>query len=260
MEFIQNKSNRLFIILAAFFLVNAVVAEFMGVKIFALEKTFGITPFEFNFFGENIKGFSLTCGVLLWPFVFVMTDIINEYFGVKGVRFLSFIAAGMIAYSYLALKMAMGVAPADWWISSSNFGKDLNYENAYHAVFGQSSSIIVGSLLAFLIGQVLDVYIFHWIKEKTGERYIWLRSTGSTLVSQLVDSFVVLFYAFYISKLGTPQQWTIQLVLAVCSVNYIYKFIMAIIMTPLIYLVHAAIENYLGHDLAKRLKDQAASN
>jgi uncharacterized integral membrane protein (TIGR00697 family) len=258
MLFVQNRAARLYIFLAAFFIVNAVVAEFMGVKIFSLDDTFGWTPINFNFFGENIKGFSLTCGVLLWPFVFVMTDIINEYFGTKGVRFISYIAAALIGYAYIMLTMAIKTEPASWWINSSSYGNELNYSYAYNAVFAQGNNIIVGSLIAFLFGQVIDVTVFHWIKKKTGEKYIWLRSTGSTLVSQLIDSFVVLFYAFYIAKLGTPQQWSIQLVLAVCSVNYIYKFMMALLMTPLIYFIHYAVEKYLGEELATKLKQEAA--
>lgn len=256
----KDKATRLFIVLSAFFLVNAVVAEFVGVKIFSLEDTLGIKPFRFNFFGEEITGFSLTCGVLLWPLVFVMTDIINEYFGKRGVRFISFIAAALIAYSYLMLSLGMKVAPAQWWIHTSNYGNELNFDHAYKAVFGQGNNIIVGSLIAFLIGQILDVTTFHWIKQKTGERFIWLRSTGSTLISQLIDSFVVLFYAFYIAKIGTAQQWSIQLVLAVCTVNYIYKFIVAILMTPVIYIVHGAIEKYLGEELAAKLKSEAVQD
>lgn len=258
MQILNAKPSRLFIVLSAFFLTNAIVAEFMGVKIFSLDDTLGMKPIEFNFFGEKIVGFNLTCGVLLWPFVFVMTDIINEYFGKKGVRFLSFIGAAMIAYSYLMINGAMHTTPASWWVFSSNFGAELNYENAYDAVFGQGNSIIVGSLLAFIISQIVDVTVFHQVKTVTGEKHLWLRATGSTLVSQLIDSFVVLFYAFYISKLGTPQQWSIQLVLAVCTVNYIYKFVMAIVLTPLIYLGHLMIEKYLGEETAQRLKTEAA--
>jgi len=256
----HNKSTRLYIFMSAFFIVNAVVAEFMGVKIFSLDDTLGMQPFVFNFFGQEIKGFSLTCGVLLWPFVFVMTDIINEYFGTKGVRFISFIAAGLIGYAYLMLTLAMKTCPASWWVFSSNYGNEVNFDKAYNAVFGQGNNIIIGSLLAFTIGQILDVTTFHWIKKRTGERWIWLRSTGSTLISQLIDSFVVIFYAFYIAKLGTPQQWSLPLVLAVCTVNYIYKFLMALVMTPLIYVIHYAVELYLGHDLAKQLKDEAAGD
>ena len=259
MTFIKEKQNRVFIFLAAFFLTNAIVAEFMGVKIFSLEDTLGIHPFIFHFFGEQINGFSLTCGVILWPFVFIFTDIINEYFGTRGVRFLSIIAAVMIAYTYLMLNLAIHVAPAQWWLSKSQYGPSFNFEHAYDAVFGQGNNIIIGSLLAFLIGQVTDVYIFHWVKKRTGEKYIWLRSTGSTFISQFVDSYIVLLYAFYFAYRGTPQQWSLRLVLAVGTVNYIYKFIMAFALTPLIYVIHGMIERYLGHDLAQRLKDEAAA-
>lgn len=259
MLFIKEKQNRVFLFLSAFFLTNAIVAEFMGVKIFSLESTLGIQNFNFHFFGEEIKGFSLTCGVILWPFVFIFTDIINEYFGIAGVRFLSIVAAVMIAYTYLMLNLAIHVAPAEWWLSKSQYGSAMNFEHAYDAVFGQGNNIIIGSLLAFLIGQVTDVYIFHWVKERTGEKYIWLRSTGSTFVSQFVDSYVVLFYAFYFAYRGTPQQWSLSLVLAVGTVNYIYKFVMALALTPLIYLIHGAVEKYLGPELAKKLKDQAAN-
>jgi len=233
------------------------VAEFMGVKIFSLEQTLGIHPFEFYFFGEKIPGINLTCGVILWPVVFIMTDIINEYYGRRGVRFLSLLGAGVIGYAYIMLLLAMKTTPAAWWLNSSNYGNSLNFEQAYEAVFGQSNSIIIGSLLAFIIGQIIDVTVFHWIKERTGEKYIWLRSTGSTLVSQLIDSFVVLFYAFYIARIGKANQWTLQLVLAVCTVNYLYKSFMAIVLTPAIYIIHAAIEKYLGPQLAKHLRDEA---
>jgi len=254
---LKNKAVRLFIVLAAFFLCNALVAEFMGVKIFSLDDTLGLTPLHFHIFGEEIVGFSLTCGVLLWPFVFIMTDIINEYFGIRGVRFLSIIAAVMVAYSFFMLNLGMHTAPASWWVHTSSFGDKLNFQEAYLAVFGQGNNIIVGSLIAFIIGQLLDVYIFHAIKKRTGEKYIWLRSTGSTLFSQFIDSFVVLFYAFYIAKIGQSGQWTIPLVLAVGTVNYIYKFIMAIGLTPMIYLGHKLIEMYLGKELAQELKDKA---
>ena len=92
----KNKAVTLFIILGGFFVANALVAEFIGVKIFSLERTLGIEPFQFSFFGEDNLGFNLTAGVLLWPVVFVMTDIINEYYGLKGIRFLSFLTVGLI--------------------------------------------------------------------------------------------------------------------------------------------------------------------
>ena len=115
-------------------------------------------------------------------------------------------------------------------------------------------------MVAFLIGQVLDVLVFHRIKKLTGEKSIWLRATGSTLVSQLVDSFVVLFIAFYIGKRIQTNQgepWSLHQVLVTGTGNYIYKFAVAIVLTPVIYLIHGWIEKYLGKKLANEMKEAA---
>jgi uncharacterized integral membrane protein (TIGR00697 family) len=255
----EKKKTILFIILGFFFLTNTLVAEFMGVKIFSLEDSLGITPLSFHLFGQDITGLSLTCGVLLWPFVFIMTDIINEYYGKRGVRLLSWLAAIMIAYAFIMLFAAMGTIPPPWWVNSSNYGQNLNFNDAYNAVFGQGLNIIIGSLAAFLIGQFVDVYVFHWVKKRTGNKYMYLRATGSTLVSQLIDSFVVLFIAFYLAKMGKPEQWPMSRVLAIGTLNYIYKFLAAIVLTPVIYLVHGFIDRWLGEPLSKEMMDDAAS-
>lgn len=256
---IKSKPTRLFIILGGFFVTNALVAEFMGVKIFSLESTFGLKPAEISLFG-NTYSFNLTCGVLLWPVVFVMTDIINEYFGVKGVRFLSWMTIIMIAYGFIMLFGAMKTQPNEWWITSKQEIGIENMNTAYNGIFGQGLGIIIASMTAFLIGQLVDVFVFHKIKKATGEKKIWLRATGSTLVSQLIDSFVVLLIAFYFYPKWVPNQgspWPFDQIIAICIVNYIYKFCMAILLTPVIYLVHAWIEGYLGHQLAAEMKQAA---
>jgi uncharacterized integral membrane protein (TIGR00697 family) len=134
-------------------------------------------------------------------------------------------------------------------------------ERAYRSILGQGGNIIIGSLVAFLLSQIIDVFVFHRIKKATGEKNIWLRATGSTLVSQLIDSFVVLFIAFYVgSRINNADGdfvWPFSLVMAVGIVNYLYKFIVALLMTPVIYLVHNLIEKYLGHDIAKKMKREA---
>lgn len=209
-------------------------------------------PFDFKIFGEENLSFQLTCGVLLWPFVFIMTDIINEYYGKKGVRLLSFIAASMIAYAFLMVFMAINTTPADWWIKSGTDNNISNMQTAYQSIFGQGMWIIVGSLAAFLIGQLIDVWVFHFIKKKSGNRYLWLRSTGSTLVSQFFDSFIVLFIAFYIGN-----DWSFKLVMAICIMNYLYKFLIAIILTPLLYILHHNIDKYLGKEQAEQMIKEA---
>jgi queuosine precursor transporter len=254
---INNRATRLFIILAGFFIANALIAEIIGTKIFSLEKTLGLNPADLRFFGESFS-FNLTAGVLLWPVVFIMTDIINEYYGPKGVRFLSFLTIVLIAFGFLVFMGAIYLTPADFW-ATNNYKGVPDSNAAFSGIFGQSQAIIVASLVAFLIGQLLDVFIFHKIKKATGEKRIWLRATGSTLVSQFIDSFVVLFIAFYVAPriAGNAQAWSFAQVMAICIGNYIYKFLVAVVLTPVIYLVHGWIENYLGHSLAHEMKQAA---
>ena len=248
----SDKSARLFVFLGSFFVANAILAEFIGVKIFSLEETLGFSPVNINLFAIENLSFNLTAGVLLWPVVFIMTDIINEYYGRKGVRILSFTAAGLILYAFIMVYFAMGLTPSGFWIIRDIPGGQINMHSAFNAVFGQGLWIIIGSLTAFLIGQLVDVTVFHFLKAKTGSPKIWLRATGSTLVSQFIDSFVVLLIAFYIGA-----GWDLKLVLSIGIVNYMYKFAIAVLLTPILYLIHYFIDIYLGKELAEKLMTEA---
>jgi hypothetical protein len=190
--------------------------------------------------------------VLLWPLEFIMTDIVNEYYGPRAVRRISYTAVALIAYAFIMFYFSMEVPPADFWIGTKADQGIPNMQTAFSVIFGQGMWIIVGSLTAFLVSQIVDVTVFHRIKKRTGEKMIWLRATGSTLVSQLVDSFIVLYIAF---KLGS--NWTWQQVLAICVVNYVYKFTMALILTPVIYLAERRIEIYFGKETTGKMKAAA---
>jgi len=251
---LDDRAVRLFIALAAFFCVNAVLAEFIGVKIFALEDTLGIAPLEWNLFGQT-GSLSFTAGTLLWPVVFVMTDTINEFFGKRGVRFISWVAVALISYGFVFAFAAIALAPAGWWVGAAQAQGVPDYQAAFAAVFGQGLWTIVGSIVAFLVGQLIDVSVFHRIRRATGERHVWLRATGSTAVSQLVDSFVVIWIAFVLG----PQQWPTSLFLAVSTLNYGYKMLFAIALIPLLYLMRRAITLYLGADRARQLRGEAAA-
>lgn len=250
----KTKESRLLLILGSFFIANAILAEFIGVKIFTVEGSLGIQKFNIDMFGVPDLSFNMSAGVVTWPLIFIMTDIINEYFGLKQVRFLSILAAALITYAFLVVGFAMGLVPSDFWINQTVEGETINMNLAFNGIFGQGMWIIAGSIIAFLIGQMADVLIFHRIKKSTGERLLWLRATGSTLASQLIDSFVVIFIAFYIN----PQyNWSWQMVAAIGLVNYTYKFLVAILMTPLLYGVHGIIDNYLGKELSAKLISEA---
>jgi uncharacterized integral membrane protein (TIGR00697 family) len=249
----QARAHRLFVILAGFFITNSLIAEFVGVKIFALEPTLGLQPWNWTLFGQS-GSLSFTAGVLLWPFVFVLTDVINEYFGQRGVRFISWVAVGLIAYAFVAAYVSIGLEPADWWRVVNDERGVPDMQAAFASVFGQGMWTIVGSMVAFLIGQLIDVTVFHRIRRLTGERWVWLRATGSTAVSQLIDSFVVLYIAFVLG----PQHWPMPLFLAVGTVNYGYKLLMAVLMIPLIYLMRNWVHRHLGHEHAVELARAAA--
>ena len=249
----EQRGQRLFVVLAAFFVVNAVLAEFIGVKIFALEDTLGLKPFEWNLFGRT-GSLNFTAGTLLWPIVFIMTDTVNEYYGRRGVRFISWLAVGLILYGFLFAFAAIHLAPATWWKDAAQNQGVPDLQAAFSAIFGQGLWTIWGSVIAFLLGQLIDVTVFHRIRRSTGHRHVWLRATGSTAISQLIDSFVVLYIAFVLG----PQHWKMDLFLAVGTLNYIYKMGAAIALIPLLYAARAAIHAYLGHGQAQRMTEAAA--
>ena len=248
-----ERANRLFVVLATFFVANALLAEFIGVKIFALEDTLGIAPLQWNLFGQT-GSLNFTAGTLLWPVVFVMTDVVNEFYGRRGVRFISWLAAVLIVYGFVFAYVAIGLAPASWWVGVAVDQGVPDYQRAFAAVFGQGMWTIAGSLVAFMVGQLIDVHVFHRIRRATGERMVWLRATGSTAVSQLVDSFIVLYIAFVLG----PQQWPTSLFLAVGTLNYAYKMLAAIALIPLLYVARHAVTGWLGREQAARLRDAAA--
>ena len=240
----DTKHQRLYIVLCAVFLTNAILAEMIGVKIFSLETLLGSKPAQIHLPFDYILDFNLTAGVVVWPVVFVTSDIINEYYGKKGVKWISYLTAILITYVFLAVFTSTHLPPAQFWLDINNSGENgqvFNIDFAFSKIFRQGLGIIVGSITAFLIGQILDAHTFHWIKNLTGSKHIWLRATGSTLVSQFIDSFVVLGVAFYL--LGN---WTLSQVLAVGIINYIYKFTVAILLIPVLYGVHSVIDGYLG--------------
>ncbi|HTN45227.1 MAG TPA: queuosine precursor transporter [Flavipsychrobacter sp.] len=246
----NDKPTKVFIFIACFFVANALIAECIGGKLFSLERLLGLEPHPFSLLGEEGLTYTLTCGVLLWPLEFVITDIVNEYYGPKAVRRISYIAVALISYAFLMFYLAIHVPPnTEFWIGSQQGNGIPDMQAAFSGIFGQGMWIIFGSLMAFLVSQLLDAWVFHKIKQRTGEKHVWLRATGSTFISQFVDSFIVLFIAF---KIG--QGWSYQRVLAICMVNYSYKFVMAILLTPVIYFLERRMEKYFGSATTRQLK------
>lgn len=246
MELNLTKKQKLFLLLAGFFLTNALLAEIIGAKIFSLEQTLGMPPAQISFFGIYTLDFNLTAGVLIWPVVFIVSDIINEYFGRKGVKTISFATAGFILFAFIVIYLSAHLPPAQFWLdvnATDEKGNAFDINFAFGVIFRQGLGIIAGSLTAFLLGQLIDATVFQYIRKITGEKMIWLRATGSTVVSQLIDSFVVLLIAFYVFG-----NWSLDLVLAVGIMNFVYKISMAVLLIPFLYVGHYFIDRYLGEE------------
>jgi uncharacterized integral membrane protein (TIGR00697 family) len=233
-----SRPQRLFVICSAVFLTALIVAEATAGKFFT---AFSL-PFSVNLFGETFDRVTMTAGVLAFPITFIVTDVMNEYFGKRGIRFVTLVGMVMIIFEFLLLRLALAV-PVDPVSPVS--------QDAFEAVFQSANRVIIGSLLAYLIGQLVDITLFHWLRRLTEGRHLWLRATGSTLGSQFIDTFVVLSVAFI-------GQISFQTILAITLFNYAYKFIIAVVITPVIYGAHWLMDRYLGHEMAVELIDRAA--
>ncbi len=226
-EIVNGRRQWLFIFLVGLFITNAVTAELISNKLIQI-------PISFSFFNKDFGPFTTIVGILPWPVVFILTDLLNEFYGFKAVKRISWITAILIAYCFLIVGLSLSIPAVEIK------GSKLATNESYNLVFGQAQMVIVGSIVAFLISQILDAYVFNWIKKKTGNKFIWLRSTGSTLFSQLIDTYVVLYIGFVL-----PGSLKMGDFLTIAPTNYILKIIIAISLTPLIYLGHYLVKHYL---------------
>lgn len=241
----MTRGQRLFVILTGFFIAFLFMAELTGAKLFQVGVE-GIPPF--NLLG--VDSFTMTLGVIPFPVTFLITDLLNEYYGRKGVRFITFLGMVALIGAYVLILIDIRIPAA-----SFSPVTDASFQN----VFANSGAIIFASMIAYLIGQLIDLQVFHYLRRKTADRHIWLRATGSTIVSQLIDSFVVIYIAFG-SGLGT-QTLPLKQVISISSTNFLYKVIVAIVITPLIYLGHRLMNRYLGreaHDLLRKAAEDEA--
>jgi len=224
----STPKNRILYIFFGFFVANAVVAELISVKLFDFGYAIGLD--------ENT--YIMAMGLLPWPIVFLATDALNEFYGKKIVRQLSIVTSALLLYVFFIIIIA-DVLPA---YDKPGLPDDPGLtDEEFSSAFSQSRYLIAGSVFAFLIGQMLDIYVFTLFKKWTKGRYIWLRSTGSTVISQFVDTVLVVGIGFYLPGLVTVDFYWKMVV-----TGYFIKLIFAVGLTPLIYVVH-----YLMHKVFK---------
>ena len=200
----MDKKQRVFVWLAAIFVAALVTGDFVGGKFFLL-------------FGRNFSA-----GIIPFPLTFVLTDLVNEFYGTHGARRLTFVGLGAAVFVWAIITLSLHLpASPDSPIPGEVF----------QAAFGTSARLYVASLTAYLIGQMLDIAIFKNLRRLTGHRLLWLRATGSTVLSQMIDSLSVSF----VFLVGTRPP---GFIVGNAANNYVGKLVMAVLLTPLIYLGH----------------------
>jgi len=175
----------------------------------------------------TVGPFTMAAGALLYPILFLITDVISEVFGKKKAQIV--VATGFVA-QVIAVLFVQFVAL--WDPVDSAIGE------AWSTVFLPMWRIAAGSMIAYLVAQTIDVHLFHRLKEKTNGRYLWLRNNISTIVSQAIDTLIFVTVAFF----GVVSDGDF---VSICLGQYSIKVIIAILDTPLCYLAVALISSNL---------------
>jgi uncharacterized integral membrane protein (TIGR00697 family) len=219
---ILDNRSRLFVVLAGVFCTALVVGDILSVKLFEVH------------LGPLVSVMSV--GIVLFPVTFVLTDTLNEFYGQKVARFVTWVGLGMALFSFAAIYLVLGIGWAPLTRAADYRG---TVESSFNNVFGGSQRILLASMAAYVIGQLIDIAVFHLLKRRTHNRMLWLRATGSTVVSQLIDTVVFQSVAWA----GVLPSGVIT---GIIFASYSVKLLVAVGLTPIIYGVHALVERWLG--------------
>jgi uncharacterized integral membrane protein (TIGR00697 family) len=219
---ILDNRSRLFVVLAGVFCTALVVGDILSVKLFEVH------------LGPIVSVMSV--GIVLFPVTFVLTDTLNEFYGQKVARFVTWVGLGMALFAFAAIFVVLGI---DWAPLTRAPDYRGTVESSFNNVFGGSQRILLASMAAYVIGQLIDIALFHLLKRRTHNRMLWLRATGSTVVSQLIDT--VVFQSVAWAGVLPPGVIT-----GIIVASYSVKLLVAVGLTPIIYGVHALVERWLG--------------
>lgn len=226
-------AQRVYLWLAAIFISSLLIADIVGIKLFRIPLPFPILGYD---------AVEHTCGMLTFPVTFLLTDLVNEYFGKRAARrltYLGFVSA-IFAFIVINIAQAMPYLEAPFNVSKASFD----------AIFGSAKIMYIASVSAYLVGQLADIAVFGFIKRLTGQRFVWLRATGSTVISQFLDSFVVSYLAFSLGRqiFNDPNNppAPIEAIPKIAVTGYTLKFVIAIALTPVIYAGRAALHRWFG--------------
>lgn len=215
-----TRAQLLYVWLTAFFSACLIMADLVGVKLF------------------DIGGVKHTCGMLTFPLTFLITDLVNEYYGKRAARRMTYVAFAMALFAFLVLNVSLAMPYLD---APFNVSK-----KSFVDVFGSSRLMYVASLAAYLVGQLTDVTVFGFMKRLTAGKLLWLRATGSTVISQVIDSLIVTTLYWKAKELQTGEATTMGTILSYAATGYTLKLVLAVSVTPLIYAGHAVMKSAFG--------------
>ena len=233
----MDASQRLYVVLCTLFVACLLLGDVIGGKT--------IPTFELEVFGVSIGG-PISVGIIPFPVTFLLTDVVNDFYGRKGAVFITWVGAAMAAFAWILL-VSTSALPAH---PSTYFT-----QQEYQKIFGGSAQLFVASLIAFLIGQFLDIHVFQFWKALTESRHLWLRATGSTILSQMIDT--VTINSIFWRWTDPPQDW--GWIASKIGREYFLKLLVAILLTPVVYALHGLIIRVLGVEPAPAEAKSAAN-
>ena len=235
------KSEVAYLVLASSFAVLLVLTNIIGIKLFQAP-AYSVTSSILFFIPQDANGFALTTGILTYPLTFLITDVVSEIWGERRANFMVMIGFFMSVLMLGIVTLALVVPAHIYWVAPDNpFGYTNveEYSNAFESVFSVNGKLLFGSMLAYMVAQLLDVKLYHFWRNLTNGKHLWLRNNGSTMISQLADTAIVNSILFY-----WGFGWEFWQGVTVMLTIYFYKLMIALIDTPLIY---------LGVNIMKRL-------
>lgn len=218
--------QKVFLVLAALQVTSLLVANMIGVKLFSIDVA-----------GLDVEH---TAGMLPFPITFLLTDLLNEFYGKKAARMIAWIAFGMAVFAFILVSVARALPILEGIPGTAD-------ERSFEVVFGGSAVMTLCSIVAFLFGSLLDILIFGFFKRITHGKMVWLRATGSTVISQLFDSFVITILYFQVAQgLSGGEVASPEFVLRTALTGYVLKFVIAVLLTPLIYAGRGLLRRVVG--------------
>ncbi len=223
-----DRYNMIYLVFIGIFVAFMVLTNTVGVKLFQVQ---GI-----KIFGGNLI---LPVSIVWYPLTFLITDIVSEMYGAKHARILVIMGFTMslllLAFAFIGIGLPLAEGPYT--------GLPFDFQVAYTAIFGLAWRLLLGSMAAYLLAQFVDVHLFHFWKRATGGKHLWLRNNGSTMISQIIDSFTVNFIFLYKNDTFNLDFWDVA---SISLASYIVKVLIAALDTPFCYLGVAFVERATG--------------